>query len=280
MSEQGKFTDATVQSLVDLGRQTAGPQKVQTIEGNPVPFIIVNGAVEMLPDLLFNDHSAHPERVKASVAVLDPESFVEYYTLFNDPNSRIFADETRLSVTAVLDYHAVGDGNSPRWCQHRAVLTLRQSEEWKRWTAGNNRQFSQQEFAEFLEQNSIDISKPDPAAMMEVARDLQAKTEVEFAAGVRMNDGQVRFKYSETTKSGIGSGQVAVPEQFVVSIPAFVGGTRVPMQALLRFRVKEGGLTIWYTLVRPEEVIRTAFLAARNQISEVLKATIINGSPA
>lgn len=274
-----KFSDATVQSLIELGRNTAGPTTVQTLPGNPVPFVIVNGKVTPVPELIFNDHAQRPERIKASVCVLDAESFISYYSLFSDVNSRVFAYEPNISVLGVLDYHAAGDGNAPRWGQHRVMLTLRYSEEWKRWTGSNNKKFQQQEFAEFLEQNSIDIVMPSPAAMMEVARDLQATTEVEFGSGVRMNDGQVRFKYTETTKASVGTGQVAVPEQFTLNLPAFVGGQRVPMQALLRFRVNEGKLVIWYTLIRPEEVVRTAFLACRDQIASTLSINIINGEP-
>lgn len=273
------FSDQTVQSLIELGRQTAGPQLVHKIDGSPVPFVIHNGKVTPVPELIFNEHAAAPERVKANISVLDAESFVEYFTLFSDVNSRVFAYEPDIRVVGVLDYHAAGDGNSPRWCQHRVTLVLRQSEEWKRWIGCNNRQLDQQAFAEFLEQNSIDIIKPDPAAMLEVARDLQAHTEVEFGAGVRMQDGQVRFKYTETTKASVGAGNLAVPERFTINIPAFVSGQRVPMDALLRFRVKEGKLVLWYTLIRPEEVMRAAFMAARNQIAEALSLTIINGVP-
>lgn len=280
MDTTTQFTDATVQSLIELGRQTAGPVSLQKIDGSPVPFIISNGKVIPAPDLIFNEHAARPERIKGNVGVLDPESFIEYYTKFSDPNSRIFAYEPEIKVVGVLDYHAAGGELVPRWCQHRVTLTLRQSEEWKVWVGGNNRQRTQTEFAEFLEQNSIDIIKPSPANMMEVARDLQATTEVEFGAGVRMQDGQVRFKYTETTKASVGAGQLAVPERFTISLPVFVGGQRVEMDALLRFRNREGKLVIWYTLIRPEEVMRTAFLSARNQIETDLKQTIINGVPA
>ena len=273
-----KFSDPTVMSLIQLGRETAGPTTVQVLPGNPVPFIVHQGKVVPAPDLVFNEHSEHPERIKASITVVDPESFIAYYQLFSDPNSRVFADESKISVAAVLDYHAAGEGNAPRWCQHRVTLTLRQSEEWRRWLDKNNVKLSQQDFAEFLEQNAVDIGTPDPATMMEVARDLQASTEMEFGSSINRANGQARFKYTETTKASVGAGQLAVPEQFTLSIPAFIGGQRVLLQALLRFRVAEGKLVIWYTLVRTEEVIRTAFLAARGQIAEALKVEIINGT--
>lgn len=268
----------TIQAIVNLDRKGAGPQKV---EGGNIPYVLVPEGckVQPVPELLYNEHADKPERIKQSVTVLDPASFIEYHTLFSDPNSRVFADETKLIVLSVLDYHGAGEG-APRWGQHRLTLSLRQSDEWKVWTGANNRQMNQQAFAEFLEQNSLDVTKPSPADMMEIASDLHATTEVEFGSGLRQQDGQVRFKYTEAVKTTVGAGQVNVPERFTVTIPAFIGGERVPMDALLRFRVKEGKLTFWYTLVRPEEVIRTAFMDARKAIAASLSVTIINGTPA
>lgn len=267
----------TIQEIVKLGRAGLGPQAVP---GGNIPYVLVPKGCEVkaVPELIFNEHNPHPERIKGNVTVLDPGSFEEYFTLFHDPNSRVFADEPSLKILAVLDYHGAGEGG-PRWGQHRLTLSLRQSEEWKVWIGSNNKQMTQQSLAEFLEQNSLDVIKPNPADMMEIASDLQATTEVEFGSGLRQQDGQVRFKYTEAVRATVGGGEVKVPERFTIQIPAFIGGERVPMDALLRFRCKEGKLTFWYTLVRPEEVIRSAFIAARNSIASELGITIINGVP-
>ncbi len=275
-----EFTEESLQVLAALARSGMGPQSVT---GGNVPFVLVPDGYEAkpMPELIYNDHAPHPERVKANVTVLDPQSFIEYYTLFNDPNSRIFADETKLTVLSVLDYHAAGEGNAPRWGQHRVTLSLRQSEEWKVWTGRNNQVLTQQQFAEFLEQNAVDIVNPAPAGIREIAEDLEATVEVDFASAQRQAGGKVNFRYTETTKTTVSGGkQITVPDQFVIAIPAFIGGERVEMQVLLRYRIKEQKLAFFYTLVRPEAVIRTAFAAARNQIADALKATIINGSPA
>jgi uncharacterized protein YfdQ (DUF2303 family) len=255
-----------------------GPQAVP--KGN-VPYVLVPSGytAKPMPELVYNEHSATPERIKQSVTVLDTASFINYHGLFADPNSRVFADEAGLKIVGVLDYHAAGEG-SPRWGSHKVTLALRQSEEWKVWLGQNNRAMTQQQFAEYLEQNSIDVIKPSPANMMEIANDLQATTEVEFAAGNRQQDGQVRFKYVETTKTTTGAGKLDVPERFTISIPPFVGSDPVPMDALLRFRVKEGKLTFHFTLVRPEAVLRTAFQEAVAIICMELKITVIAGSVA
>jgi uncharacterized protein YfdQ (DUF2303 family) len=275
-----EFNEESLQVLAALSRAGMGPQSVPN--GN-VPYVLEpeGYTAKPMPELVYNEHNPHPERVKANVTVLDPQSFIEYYTLFNDPNSRIFADETKLSVLSVLDYHAAGEGNAPRWGQHRVTLSLRQSEEWKVWTGRNNQVLTQQQFAEFLEQNAVDIVNPAPAGIREIAEDLEATVEVDFASAQRQAGGKVNFKYTETTKTTVSGGkQATVPDQFTICIPAFVGGERVNMQVLLRYRVSEQKLKFFYTLVRPEAVIRTAFMAARNQIADALKATIINGSPA
>jgi uncharacterized protein YfdQ (DUF2303 family) len=271
-----KFTDETVQSLIELGRQTAGPTTVQMVEGIPVPFIINEGKVTALPELKFNKHAARPQRIEASVRVFDPASFGEYYRQFSDADSRVFADEQKRSVVAVLDYHA----EEPRWGQHRLTLELRHSEEWMTWAGRNNKQMSQQEFSEFLEQSSMDIVDPNPASIVEIARDLQGTTEVEFGSGLRMQDGQVRFKYTEQTKTTVGASQITVPDSFTLGIPVFIGANPGRLKALLRHRCKEGKLTFWYTLIRPEQYIREAFTAARDLIASDLGIAIINGVPA
>ena len=263
--------------IIDLGRMSAGPQ---VASGANVPYVMLgDGTVRLLTDTIYNDHEKPLRRVQAVVETLDPESFIAYFNLFKDDDSRIFADEAKTSIKAVLDYHTAGAPNNPKHGGHRVVLSLRLSEQWKTWASANNKKFSQTEFAEFLEQNAIDITRPDPASIMEVARDLQATTEVEFGSAQRQNDGQVRFKYTETTKASVGASQLAVPEDFRITLPVFVGGESVPLDALLRFRTPQGKLTIWYTLVRPEDAIRAGFAKIRHHISKELGLVVINGSP-
>ena len=270
------ITEKAIQEVVKLARAGVAAQTVK--EGN-VPFAVIPDGTQLvsLEKYVYNDHADRPERIRQSVTVLDPDAFVKYYSLYSDSQSRVFAYEPKSEVVAVLDYHAAGEG-AARWCQHKVTLSMRASEEWKIWTGKNNQQFSQIQFAEFLEQNAVDIYTPDPAHIMDVARDLEGTTEVQFGAGIRMNNGQVRFKYTEETKTTVGGSQVEVPERFALSIPVYIGGPRIPIEALLRFRVKEGRLVFWFTLVRPEEILRKAFIQSRDQIASTLGIGIINGT--
>ena len=265
---------AVINKLLEVGRLSAGPQMVS---GANVPYVMTEEGPVLLPDLIYNDFEKQPKRIKNIVAVNDPASFVEYFNLFKDDNSRIFADESKRSVRAILDYHKAGTAD-PRWAQHKLVLQLVHSPEWVAWSQADNRKFTQTEFGEFLEQHAIDITKPRPADIIEIANDLQAKSEMDFGQAQKSNDGSVVFKYTETVKATVGGNQMAVPDRFLLELPVFVGGADVKLEALLRFRVNAGKLTIWFTLVRPEECVRAAFSDSRAQIAQELGLVIINGT--
>lgn len=273
-----EISKETVKELVGLGRAAA---EVRT-SGN-TPFVVIpnDHKVQYLRDTINNPDAERPVRKSGVVKVLDAGSFCDYYTLFSDLNSRVFADETQNSVLAILDYHGAGD-NAPRWGAHRIQLTLRHSEEWSTWTEkdGQAHKMSQMDFAEFLEDNAPDIVEPSAATMLEVARDLRAKTDVDFGSAIRMANGSVQFKYSEQVKGTFGAGNVDVPETFTIAIPVYVGGTSVPITARLRYRIASGKLTFWYDLLRVSAIERNAFLKCRDEIQSRLTISIINGVPA
>lgn len=276
MANEPIVSEKTLKELVRLG-QTVGDPK--TVPGG-VPYVILPAdcKVESLGHLIYNDYAERPHRKNADVKVLDAASFVEYFQLFSDENSRVFADETKAQMLAVLDYHCAGN-NAPRWGQHRISLTLRKSEEWKVWTAKNRQKQTQIEFAEFVEDNTPDILVPTAATMLELAREMQAKTDVDYSSGIRLSNGQVQLTYNEQVKGTYGSGKVEIPEAFTIGIPVFVGTPRVSIKARLRYRLVSGKLSIWFDLLRHDVVERNGFLDVLQGIKDGLKTGIINGSP-
>jgi uncharacterized protein YfdQ (DUF2303 family) len=160
-------------------------------------------------------------------------------------------------------------------------LMLRHSEEWKTWTGHNGqpRKMTQMEFAEFIEDNTPDIVNPRAADMLEMARTLQAKADVDFSSAIRTNNGQVQLKYTENVKGTYGAGNVEIPEEFTISIPVYVGSPRVTIRARLRYRLNSGKIAIWYDLLRADAVERDAFMATLEEIRTGIGVTVINGSP-
>ncbi len=264
--------------LLDLGKSQGALLDVEdaTIQGVIVP----DGyRLQTLESLVFNKYQLGPVRKEGTIKVLDAPSFCEYYALFHDENSRVFADETKKTILAILDYHAIGE-NAARWCAHRLDLTLRHSVEWTRWSSNNKQHKDQTDFAMFLEDNGPDIVDPSAAAMLEVARDLSATNDVQFGSAVRLQNGQVQLNYTENIKGTYGKDRLEIPEMFKILIPVYVGSAPVQLTARLRYRITSGKLTFWYDLLRADTVERTAFLAAHAEIGKTLAITIINGSPA
>ena len=57
-----------------------------------------------------------------------------------------------------------------------------------------------------------------------------------------------------------------------------MGGADIVVQCLLRYRLKEGKLALFYTMVRPEAMVREAFATTRDGIAKNLDVTILNGN--
>ena len=208
-----------------------------------------------------------PHRIKQTVAVRDCKSFLDYWKLYSDSDSRAFADRDKSLISAVLDYHQTGEPQSPRWGSHRLMLTLRFTEEWKTWTGKNGVKMTQAEFAEFLEDNALDIIEPSSATMVECASTLQAKNEVEFEQATNLQSGQVQMRYKEEIRGSWSNGNIEIPKRFSILVPIYDGQEAVKVDARIRYRLSGSKLTFWYQLHYKERLERAAFAAIVEQVA-------------
>lgn len=193
-----------------------------------------------------------PRRVRQKVDFLKLESLLAYL-------KDMAPDEAELSiyvnkngfVNAVLDGH---DDTDPGWCDHRAVFTPEETPEWKAWKAGNGRWISQLEFATFIEERAEDIVEPSAAEMLEVARNLSAKRNVEFQSKVDLTNGDVQFKYETTTGANRETGQIMVPETFTIGVRPFYGFEGYQVTLRLMYRIDNAKLTFTYKILQLETV--------------------------
>lgn len=266
---------AAIKRLTDLG----AAQSVQSKAGN-VPYVVIpnDHKVHSLGNEVFGDYAEFPHRKKGNVVLRDAASFVEYWKSFAD-ESLAFADDTNARILAIFDYHFPGPERQARWKQHRATLQMTHSDEWKTWTGSSGKQMDQATFAEFIEDNAPDIDKPDPATMMEIARDFRAKNDVTFSRSERLSSGQVRINYQENLSAKMGAGEVDVPESFSIRLPVYLGEDKVDMTARLRFRIAGGKLTLWYDLLRFKDVQRKAFERVLRSVEEQIGQAVLLGDP-
>lgn len=269
----GEFNDA-VTSIIDLAAQT---KCGQVITAEPGHFILVPDGYSLLSVEQFQ-HADKPARKTGRVTFVDVPSFSEYFSDFADPDSQIFGDPERHTVTAILDYHKIGDGD-PRFCQHRATLNCTLTEEWETWIGGNNKQLDQTAFALFLEDNLLAIVDPPGAQMLDVARFLKATNKVDFESDVNLANGQVQFKYHETVQGRIRGGEGATPEAFTLRLAIFRGGRPRDVTARLRWRITaDKKLIFWYTLVGAKRLLEDAFAETLESVQHATERTVLLGS--
>ena len=129
-------------------------------------------------------------------------------------------------------------------------------------------------FAEFIEDNVKDITHhpeyentPSAADMLEISRTLEAKKNITFRQGTRLDNGQVQLTYNEEIDGRAGeAGQLRIPEEFFIALKPFLGGDAFCVPARFRYRIQEGRLVMWYELVRADKVLEEAYNAVRAKI--------------
>lgn len=269
----GNDLTSLVEEARFLGAALAQPVKDETVHYAVVPdgMKMVSLETYQWPD------GRQPERINGAVRLYDAASFTAYVAAFTDERTRVFADPKAMSFLSVLDYHVAGD-RKPQFMKHKAHFQLELDQRWQIWSGKDGVWFSQVEFAEFIEDNYLDIDTPPAAAMLEVARDLHAKNDVSFDSKVSLKDGQTQFSYQENLKAGVGTGNLEIPEKFTIRIPVFFGEAPVVLDVRLRYRITNQKVVFCYRMYRKQETLQKAFRTAVADIAAGLKTDVLMGT--
>ena len=274
MEDLNNKTEAeTVAALAALGLE------VRAAEEGAKPFVIVPEGCEVRE---LEDHLQQPIRKTGTIKVRDVDSFIAVVKAQASESTVLYRTVEPAKFVAVFNDHGKVDGTGPGWGDHRAVYDCPQSPEWRAWKGADKRQMTQADFAQFIEDNLPDIVEPKAADMLEVSRTLQAKKKVNFASGIRLDNGQQQFTYEEQIDGRAGGkGQINVPEVFTIGVPVFENGPRYAVRARLRYRISDAGaLTMWLDLERPHKIIEDAVAELKKTIEEATGRTTINGERA
>ncbi|MFE6931791.1 YfdQ family protein [Streptomyces sp. NPDC057699] len=265
-------TNGEAQTIVDTALRSAPPAELTP--GKVYAFHTPTGIHKV--DL--TGPAQAPDRKVGTTTVRDAASFHAYFEKHADPDSEVYADAERLTVTAVLNAH---QADGPRFGDHVLRLALRETETWKQWAARDGKLMDQETFAEFLEDHLPELLEPTAAEMLEIAQSFQATSKVEFQSANRLASGQRQFQYVETgtTKAGQ-KGQLAVPETFTIGLVPFDGSEGYRLTARLRYRIGQNGLQLGYKLERPGDIRTKAFADVVTAIGTEIDQPIMNGTPA
>lgn len=232
-----------------------------------------------------------PYRMKGTTQVENADSFVIAVENQKPPGYQpiVYADESTRSVTAVLNQQQVAEGEvRPGWGDHRVELSLTTSPEWTAWLGQDGEFLGQQDFAEFIQSRIDEITTDDPrhedacpsqAEMLDLAQSFQANLTARFDRGHHLDSGQTRMIYTEDIQATAGTRQeMTVPDQFSIVVRPFLGHDPVYVRARIRYRLREGKISIGYQLMRPDLVERTIFDEVMTDIGRDLTTTVLRGS--
>jgi len=214
-----------------------------------------------------------PALPRGTAVVHDPEDFAEYVNRLADADhTTVWAQPDRGRITAVLDDHAshVDAG----WREHTVTLELQADPDWQRWMSRDNQPSNQIVLAEHLEDLAHTVVSPDAATMLEIATSFHAHRAVRFRSGVRVDSGDIQLSYEEETKAQAGrTGQMEIPQSFVISVSPWRGVEPVEITARLRWHIQEGQLSIRYVLMRPDvardDLMRSLVGTVRDRVQPV-----------
>lgn len=261
-----------VREIADLAEERGYPR---AIGDNGVPFTVIPKNCQLV-SLQEYSPMERPLYKRGSARLDDADSFIRWFNRFKGDDSRIFADPDATAFTAIIDYHAAGSG--PGGFQKlTAAFGCPLSTEFATWKAKNKQPMAQAEFAEFVEENLPDITTPKPASMLEMSRDMKARSDADFSQATRLDNGQIQFKYSETIKGSYGAGNAEIPEQFFIGIPVFVGGPKVNMKVWFRYRIREGKLALWFDIWRIKQIQQEAFGLMVKEVAEKTSCDVYLG---
>ncbi|CAN5420523.1 DUF2303 family protein [soil metagenome] len=199
-----------------------------------------------------------PRRPEANRTVTDAASFVAYVNRHATDGTEVWANTPASEVVAILDAHE-GTDKPAGWQKHRLILKLEKTPSWLAWTEIDGKLMSQVDFAEFIEDRTLDVKEPDAATLLEVAHKFVVKKGVDFESGERLQDGQTRFEYKETISGKVGQkGNIEVPNDLLLVLKPYVGGPPYHVYAKFRYRL-ESHLVVGISLVRPKEILEAAF---------------------
>lgn len=260
-------------TVVEVTRAAAVPAILNA--DAPTGLVIPADAKLELPDL-----SAWREAPIRRTGIYRPatvEALIDYVTWQEVPEqTTVWVHPTSGKVEAILD----DNGADPGYRQHRALLQLEPTPEWKYWAEKDGKMMGQEEFAEHIEAGLEEISTPDAADMLEIAQSFHASKEASFRQSNRLTSGEQRLQYDETLTASAGkTGDLTVPTVILLAVAPFYGEDRYKVTARLRFRLSGGKLTLGYLLDRPESVKRDALEGIAERISEKFTRTFVGEAP-
>jgi uncharacterized protein YfdQ (DUF2303 family) len=217
-----------------------------------------NGVTLYDPKKVLDQYLDAPERRRGTANVTTLESFIELTKRYKDADSAMFCDPTMnaASLTAVINYNRNGAEAAQRFGDHKVHYTFPYSDQWEKWNEVDGEWMMMSQFAEFIEDNVLDIIQPEqidpnkgiaqalraldvspgtPEQIIALSKGMKLNVRKTFNQAIDLNSGEVQFQF-DVANSNKDNMPVVAPGAFVIAIPVFRQGD--PLQVGVRFRYR------------------------------------------
>lgn len=269
-----------VSELLNAGTALASPSTDH--DGTPYVAVPEGYKIESLESLLHQ-----PERKRSKVTATDTDGFIFYVTKHGDEDATVIyadidAEESRFALTAILDDHGT-NVDAPGWREHRCIFDPAQAIEWRRWLKNDKQRFAQGEFAAWLEDNLVDIAHvegmPSGADILQMSLGFEATADKRLRSKISLQSGGVQFEFVDDEDKDTRT-RMKVFERFTLGLPVFDGSdSAYQLEARLKYREKDGRVTFWYELIRPDRVFKAAVNDELAKITEATGFSVMAGKP-
>lgn len=257
---------ATLRAGIALGKPRQHP-------GHKAYTLVPTGArLELLPE-----EAERPSRIKRHPQFDEALSLVAYFNRFADKASTLIADLSTSTVRGIID-HSQEEGGA-RYHDHLATFQAKHSPEWLLWVGSNGKKMDQVQFAQFIEDNAPDVGTPSATQLYEMALKFEAVKTGDFKSAIRLDNGSATIGYKDETVGTAGGGTIAIPKEFGLLIPIYQGQEKESVTARFRYRLNGGELTLWYDLLRIENIKRAAFESIIEGIASGTGHEVLKGRP-
>ena len=287
MTDNDSDTQAAVEAGAAAAKLSDRMATVTLDTSSPVPSVplVLIGSDQQLVvprELLdvLDSRAAAPRRRKGTATHLTLKSFIAHTLRMANGHSTVWANPSGFELQAVFDYHPSNTKVDAAWGQHRAQYTCPRSPEWQLWSKAEGRDFSQDEFAQLIEDQAEQIvggeGYPTSAELLEMALDLRVHSKGQFQRKVDPTTGQYALVCKDEHEQ---QSSTKIPRAFRLGLRVFDGGDVYSVEARVRFRLHNSTPVFSFQLHRRAEIERDAFSAVTAQVAEETKLPVFVGQP-
>jgi len=119
---------------------------------------------------------------------------------------------------------------------------------------------------------------PTGAQMLQMALSFEANQDTRFKSAIRLQNGGVQMSFVQDDDAQT-LANMQMFDRFSLGLPVFWNGDAYQVDARLRYRVKEGKLSLWYELIRPDKKLESSTKTLIEKIKAETGRAFFFGNP-